>query len=173
MLKFLLLCLSVTITIIWGLQATYRLPIFPSIDGLPPNILPIQEVSMSTHHNLVQSIRLIAREQRKPPIGVSPKTEREAGFATVFLTTENIKQQSVQVTIQKIQIEDVMTNHIYLENQIPQEIHLKPLENSINDFHLMNKVGYSTQNQVKAVVTYQVDRQIYVIESDPVEIERN
>ncbi len=121
----------------------------------------------------VKEIRLVAREQRKPLIGQAPQSDRDIGFATVSLTVENLKQESVRLVIQQIQIQDANNVVVPMDARTPQEITLRPLEHSINDFHLTNKIGYPTRHPVKAVVTYQFDQQTYILESNLVEVERN
>ena len=56
--------------------------------------------------------------------------------------------------------------------QFPQTIHLRPLENSANDFHLTNKSGFSNRSPIKAVVTYQIDGKREVLTSAPIEVNR-
>jgi hypothetical protein len=139
----------------------------------PPSILHLQEVAMPASLITVKDIHLDVREERKAPIGRPSQSNRDIGFATVFLTIENLKQESARLVVQKIQIRDAENMAVPMDARTPQEIILKPLEQSINDFHLTNKIGYSTHYPVKAVVTYQFDQQTHTIESNLVEIERN
>jgi hypothetical protein len=163
MFKLFLLSLLFASAIAWGYRSVNH----------TSTLISAHEVSMSSNHSVIKSIRLIAREQRRPPLGELPKADRDIGFATVFLTIENAQQEPANLVIERIQIEDANNSHVQLEHQGQQKIRLKPLENSVNDFHLTNKVGYTTQNRVKAVVTYQIDNQSHVIASDPVAVERD
>jgi hypothetical protein len=139
----------------------------------PLSILYPQEVAMPASLITVKDIHIVAREQRKTPIGKPSQSNRDIGFATVFLTIENLKQKPARLVVQKIQIRDAENVIVPMDARTPQEIILKPLEQSITDFHLTNKIGYSTHYPVKAVVTYQFDQQTHTIESNLVEIERN
>lgn len=141
--------------------------------GHPSKNLPTNEVLMSSNSVVVKAVRLIAREQRKPLIGQLSTSNRDIGFATVFLTIENLTQEDANLVIERIQIEDARSANVQMENQNQMEVRLKPLENSVNDFHLINRVGYSTQNCVKAIVTYRIGQEIHVVSSDPVEVEHN
>lgn len=139
----------------------------------PSNFLPPNEVLMSSNSVAIKAVRLIAKEQRKPLIGQLPTSNRDIGFATVFLTIENQAQEDANLVIEHIQIEDAKSASVQLENQGQIEVRLKPLENSVNDFHLANKVGYSTQNRVQAIVTCRIGQQIHVVTSDSVDVEHD
>lgn len=54
----------------------------------------------------------------------------------------------------------------------PQEIQLKPLENSEVVLQLTNKSGYIGRDQVKAIVTYKIAEETSIIESKAVEVSR-
>ncbi len=56
--------------------------------------------------------------------------------------------------------------------QNPKTVNLLPLEGVIEPFYLTNKVGYRGEDRVKAILTYQIGDRIYVIESEPVEVDR-
>lgn len=120
----------------------------------------------------IKNVSLIAREEKRPPTGVTPRRNRNIGFADIFLTIENTKEASTNLVIEKIQIQDVINGRLQLMKQEPKQISLKPLENSVNDFHLNNKTGYPTKNQVKAIVTYRIGAQVGVMESSPVNVDR-
>jgi hypothetical protein len=125
-----------------------------------------------TNNIIIKSLTMMAREEKLPPLGQPPKSNRDIGFADVFLTIENTKEASTNLVIEKIQIQDIINGKLQLVKQEPKEINLKPLENSVNDFHLNNKTGYPTRNQVKAIVTYRIGTQVGVIESSPVNVDR-
>ncbi|MBW4504933.1 MAG: hypothetical protein KME64_00205 [Scytonematopsis contorta HA4267-MV1] len=123
-----------------------------------------------TNNIIIKSLTLMAREEKLPPLGQPPKPNRDIGFADVFLTLENPKEANATLVIEKIQIQDVTSSSLQLVSQKPQVISLGPLENSVNDFHLTNKIGYTTRGQVKAIVTYRINDQVQVIQSSPVDI---
>lgn len=119
----------------------------------------------------IQNITLNAREDRLPPLGKPIDHDRNIGFADVFLKIENPKQEPITLVIHSIEIQD-SNSAVQLASQSPQEFHLKPLENSVNDFHLTNKTGYLTQGKVKAVINYQIAGVTHIAESSLVEISR-
>lgn len=122
---------------------------------------------------LVKAVTLMAREEKMPPPGQPNTLDRPIGFAAVFLQIENPEQEAITVVIEKIQIRDALTGQVKIETDAPQSIHLRPLENSTNDFHLTNQTGYGGGDRLKAVVTYQVNGQRQTIESSPIEVERH
>ena len=122
---------------------------------------------------LIKSISLMAREERSLPSGLKPTSDRDIGFAAVFVELENTQETDTQVVIQSVQIRNTITGGIQLESQKPQSIHLHPLEISANQFQLMNKLGYSRLGKVKAIITYQIGNQKSTIESAPVEVEQH
>lgn len=122
---------------------------------------------------LVKAVTLMAREEKTPPPGQPVTPDRPIGFAAVFLQIENPTQEAMTVVIEKIQIRDALTGQVKIESEAPQSVHLRPLENSTNDFHLTSRVGYGVGDHLKAVVTYQVNGQRQVIESGPIAIERH
>lgn len=120
----------------------------------------------------IKSVTLTAREENRPPVGVPPNQKRDIGFASVFLRIENSREENATLLIERIEIRNVSDDSIQIASQFPQSIRLQPLENSENAFYLTNKIGYSGQDKVKAVITYEVGTQVHVIESDPVDVER-
>lgn len=121
----------------------------------------------------VKSVTLMAREENRPPLGVPRNSNRDIGFASVFLRIENTGEKNANLVIQKIEIRNASDGKIQKFSQSPQEIRLHPLENSENAFYLTNKTGYSGQDKVKAVVTLKIGFQVSVIESEPVAVERH
>lgn len=121
---------------------------------------------------MIHNPTLYAYEQTRPFIGRPPTANRDIGFADVFLTLENQAQADTTITIQQIEIHDVATGKVYLTSKAPQTIQLKPLENSVNDFHLTNKIGYPNPARVKAVITYLLNGNVEKIESNPVDVTR-
>lgn len=128
----------------------------------------------------IKSVSLLAREERIPPKGISPKPDRDIGFASVFLRIENQLREDVTLIIHNIEIRNVADNKIQRFSRPAQEIHsipeairLTPLANAEISFHFINKTGYAGQDKVKAVVTYQIGDRLSVIESEPVEVNRH
>lgn len=74
--------------------------------------------------------------------------------------------------VNRVEIRNVSDDTLQPFSQPPQEIYLKPLENSKISFDLTNKTGYIGRDRVKAVVTYQIGDRLNVIESEPVEVDR-
>lgn len=128
---------------------------------------------MSSTNVSIKILTLLAREERKPPVGVSPAANRDIGFASVFLRLENTNKEDATLIVKTIQIQNIADNSIQMASKSPQSIHLKPLENLENAFHLTNKTGYSGQDKVKAVIIYQLGDQVQVIESIPVKVKRH
>jgi len=120
---------------------------------------------------LINQVTLQVREEKFPPDGVAPKSDREVGFADVFLSIENLKQGQINFVVKQIQILNASTNQVQLTTQNPTEIHLHPLESSVNDFHLTNKTGFKESKSLKAIITYQVGNQTQTIESKAVEVQ--
>ncbi|HEY9667091.1 MAG TPA: hypothetical protein V6C91_09810 [Coleofasciculaceae cyanobacterium] len=131
-----------------------------------------ETVISSTANISLKNITLQAREEKTPPDGVPNQPNRDIGFASVFLRLENAKEEDVSLTIQRIEIRNIADGNIQLSDSSPQQIGLRPLENSEVVFHLTNKTGYSQHNSVKAVITYTIGERLQVIESTPVEVER-
>lgn len=158
--NFLVLLILVESTTACGLGSTYA--------NNQPSSSPIP--IMTNTVSLVKKVTLLAREETVPPLGVTVDPQRNIGFASVFLRLENPQASPITVTITKVEIRNISDNQLQDFHQLPQEIHLKPLENSEIVFNLTNKHGYIGKDQVKAVVTYQVADQTSMIESDTVEI---
>jgi|ERR671933_143326 dissimilatory sulfite reductase (desulfoviridin) alpha/beta subunit len=132
---------------------------------------PVIKTTMpSATDKTIKSITLVAREEKRSPVGVSDQANRDIGFASVFLRLENPKQVDEKLIIQKIEIRKISDGKIQIASQSPQEIYLRPLENSEKVFHLVNKIGYSGKGKVKAIITYQLGNKTYAIESPPVEV---
>jgi hypothetical protein len=131
------------------------------------------ESSMTSPKLEVKNVTLLAREEKSPPPGKAPTSNRAIGLASVFLRLENTQEKDINLIIKSIQIQNVGDGRVQMASQSPQEVRLRPLENSENVFHLTNKTGYSGQGQVKAIITYQLGDQVAVIESSPVEVERH
>jgi hypothetical protein len=137
-------------------------------------VSPMNETAMSSTANIsIKSITLQAREEKTPPDGVPNQQNRDIGFASVFLRLENAKEEDVSLTVQRIEIRNTADGNVQLSDSSPQQIRLRPLENSEVVFHLTNKTGYSKHNQVKAVISYTIGDRLQVIESTSVEVERS
>lgn len=120
----------------------------------------------------IQHVKLIAREETRPPLGQPDRPNRPIAFADVFLTLQNPEQHDVEIIIRRIEIRNVETEAVYLTTSSPTLIRLRPLENSVNDVHLMHKTGFPGQDPVKAVVYYEIERRPGIIESQPVTVTR-
>ena len=116
---------------------------------------------------------LLAWTQITPPNGVPIEPNRDIGFASVFLILENHQETNQTVTIQNIEIRNISDNQLQHFRSEAKQIDLKPLENSVIDIHLTNKTGYVGQDRVKAIVTYQIGKEVNIIESEPVEVDRH
>ncbi len=128
--------------------------------------------SIASKNVQIKSVTLLAREEKRLPLGQLPDPNRAIGFASVFLRIENSNEEDANLVIQKIEIRNASDGTVQAFSQLPQEIRLRPLENAENVFHLTNQTGYLGQGNVKAVITYQIGSQMYVIESAPVDVER-
>ncbi len=132
---------------------------------------PVPSETMSTAS--ITRVSLIAREEKNPPPGEKPGRDRPLGFADVFVRLENPTNTEINLEIQRIEIKDASFDYTYMTSEAPKEILLHPLEISENSFHLTNKEGYSRPAKVKAIVTYQINEQVKVIESEPATIDRH
>ena len=129
-------------------------------------------LTMNSNRSLVKKVTLIAREENLPPLGVPIDPQRNIGFASVFLRLENPQLTSVTVRVTKVEIRNLSNEELQSFQQSPQEIQLKPLENSEVVLQLTNKSGYIGRDQVKAIVTYKIAEEISIIESEAVEVSR-
>ena len=129
-------------------------------------------LTMNSNSSLVKKVTLIAREENLPPLGVPIDPQRNIGFASVFLRLENPQLTSVTVTVTKVEIRSLSSGKLQNFQHSPQEIQLKPLENSELVLQLTNKSGYIGSDQVKAIVTYKIAQETNIIESEPVEVSR-
>lgn len=127
---------------------------------------------MTNNTSLVKKVTLIAREQNLPPLGVPVDPQRNIGFASVFLRLENPQATPITVTITKVEIRNLSDGKLQDFQQLPQEIKLKPLENSEVVFQLANKTGYIGKDKVKVVVSYKIGEKMSIIESESVEVSR-
>ncbi|MBL1174122.1 hypothetical protein [Pantanalinema sp. GBBB05] len=121
----------------------------------------------------IQQVTLSAREELRRPLGQPDAPNRPIGFADVVLTLTNPEQRDMTIVIRRIEIRDVKTEAIYLTTSLPTLIRLHPLENSVNDVHLLNKTGFPGHDAVKAVVYYEIEQRLGIIESQPVAVTRS
>ncbi len=120
----------------------------------------------------IKGVTLQAREEKRLPPGQPPTSNRDIGFASVFLQLENAKEADVDVIVQSIQIRSTdLVGSLQMESQNPQTIHLHPLEHSANDIQLTNKTGFGS-GSVKAIVTCKIGDRVQVIESNAVTVDR-
>ncbi|MEY2911626.1 MAG: hypothetical protein RLZZ184_935 [Cyanobacteriota bacterium] len=129
-------------------------------------------LTMNSNRSLVKKVTLIAREENLPPLGVPIDPQRNIGFTSVFLRLENPQLTSVTVTVTKVEIHSLSSEKLQNFQHSPQEIQLKPLENSEVVLQLTNKSGYIGRDKVKAIVTYKIAEETNIIESEPVEVSR-
>ena len=129
-------------------------------------------LTMNSNSSLVKKVTLIAREENLPPLGVPIDPQRNIGFASVFLRLENPQLTSVTVRVTKVEIRNLSNEELQIFQHSPQEIQLKPLENSEVVLQLTNKSGYIGRDQVKAIVTYKIAEETSIIESKAVEVSR-
>ncbi|MCF2149338.1 hypothetical protein IQ276_023485 [Desmonostoc muscorum LEGE 12446] len=158
--KILALLMLVETTTACGFSSTYA--------NNQPHSSPT--LIMTNNTALVKKVTLIAREENLPPLGVPVDPQRNIGFASVFVRLENPQETPVTVTITKVEIRNLSDGKLQDFQQTPQKIELKPLENSELAFQLTNKRGYAGKDKVKAIVTYQIEDQSSIIESDAVEV---
>jgi len=128
--------------------------------------------TMNSNRSLVKKVTLVAREENLPPLGVPIDPQRNIGFASVFLRLENPQLTPVTVTVTKVEIRNLSNEELQSFQHSPQEIQLKPLENSEVVLQLTNKSGYIGRDQVKAIVTYEIAEKTSIIESTAVEVGR-
>ena len=125
---------------------------------------------MTNNTVLVKKVTLIAREQNLPPLGVPVDPQRNIGFASVLIRLENPQITPTTVTITKVEIRNLSDGKLQDFQQISQEIQLKPLENSEVVLQLANKSGYAGEDKIKAIVTYKIENQSSILESEAVEV---
>jgi hypothetical protein len=118
-------------------------------------------------------VSLLSKEEKLPLLGTLPQTNPDVGFASIFLNLENHQEQNQIITIQNIEIRNKSDRYLQAFPFQLQKIELKPLENSVIAIHLTNKIGYVGQDQVLAIVSYQIGDRINIIESKAVEIDRH
>ena len=141
---------------------------------MPVNSQPPPQIESKTfHENVMLKVSLLSRENKLPPVGIPNQSNRDIGFATVFLSLENHQEKNQTVTIKNIEIRNASDLQLQSFSFETRQIELKPLENSVIDIHLANKIGYVGEDPVKAIVTYQIGSQVNVIESEAVEVEQD
>lgn len=138
-----------------------------------PVPLAAKPTMSATTQQLIQHVTLSAREELRRPLGQPDAPNRPIGFADVVLTLTNPEQRDTTIVIRRIEIRNVKTEAVYLTTPSPTVIRLHPLENSVNDVHLINKTGFPGQDPVKAVVYYEIEQRPGVIESQPVAVTRS
>ncbi|MUG96599.1 hypothetical protein F7734_31390 [Scytonema sp. UIC 10036] len=138
-----------------------------------PTIVVSQAMKPSPNQNIeIQSVTLLAKEQKNSPIGQPPTSNRDIGFASVFFRLSNTVEKDSKITILSIKIVNVKDEQLQDFAYSQKEITLRPLQNSEIPFYLTNKTGYLGSDKVKAVITYQIGNQIRFVESEPVTVER-
>ena len=129
--------------------------------------------SKAVNKKVMIKVSLLSQENKLPPLGIPPQPNRDIGFATVFVSLENHQMKNQTVIIKKIEVRNVSDRKLQSFSFQPKRIELKPLENSVIDIHLTNKIGYSGKDRVKAIITYQIGEEVNKIESEAVEVDRH
>ena len=145
------------------------------------NYLPRDFYSQPSSHLQLKAVNkkvmikvsLLSQENKLPPLGIPPQPNRDIGFATVFVSLENHQMNNQTVIIKNIEVRNVSDHKLQSFSFQPKRIELKPLENSVIDIHLTNKIGYSGKDRVKAIITYQIGEEVNKIESEAVEVDRH
>jgi hypothetical protein len=121
----------------------------------------------------IANITLQAREEPWPPAGGVPQPDREIGFAALFCQIENHQLADQAITIDRIEIQDATSGHIYLQTATAQTIRLRPLEHAASDFHLTNQTGFGRATQLQAVLTYTLAGRQATLISAPIDLDRS
>jgi|GEM_PF-1568619 len=141
--------------------------------NLSSSIFSLAKSKMSNAPVIIFSkVSLLAREENLAPLGISPNSNRDIGFASVFLNVENLREQESSFVIKNIEIRSA--SNIQLENFTykTQVFQLKPLEKSQIVIHLTNTTGFSSQDFVRVIISYQINSQVNIIESELVKVNR-
>jgi hypothetical protein len=132
-----------------------------------------RSIAMVANQDLtMETVELWAREENQPPKGIEPQPDRDIGFASVLLRLNNPHQVTISITVQEVEIRNVSDHQLQPFHHPPQDILLGPLENGAFAFYLTNKTGFEGDDQVEAVVTYEIGGETRVIVSEPVEVDR-
>ena len=134
--------------------------------------MPSTQTMFTANGITLKPITLQAREEKNPPVGQPLSTDRNIGFADIFLQLENHREVPAVVLIEKIQIQAVTTGRVYMALTAPQTIHLRPLEYSAQDFHLTNKTGFAGQGAIQAIVTLNIADQSITLTSPALSVDR-
>ena len=135
--------------------------------------MSLAQTSKVSPNQIAFTVSLLSKEENLPLVGTLPQTNPEVGFASIFLNLENHQEQNQIIIIQNIEIRNKSDRYLQDFPFQVQKIELKPLENSIISIHLTNKTGYVGQDQVLAIVSYQIGDQVEKIESEVVDIDRH
>ncbi len=115
----------------------------------------------------VNIVTLLAKQEKRPPFGIQ-LPNRDIGFATVFIRSENFQSVSDTLVIRIIEVRNEEQKLLFIS--LPsQEIYLRPHERSEDVFHLTNKTGYKGKT-FYAFVVYEAEQQIYFIQSPAVKV---
>jgi hypothetical protein len=135
------------------------------------NLEPV-DLSADPMEVTVSISRLICRERLSSPSGVANQPDRDIGFALVLINLENLQEISQTVTIQEVSIRNSSDGRPQSFSFVPRVISLHPLEHAAVDIHLSNQIGYGAQSSMIAVVTYGINGQSYVVQSENVDVDR-
>ncbi len=105
---------------------------------------------------------LEAYEDKRTPPGAS--TNYPKGHAVIRLRIENLGDNKAIAAIKTIEIREAKTNKIIF-SQVVKPINLGGLQILEQGFHLTNHTGFKGFSEIKAVVTYKLENQIYSSES--------
>lgn len=104
---------------------------------------------------------LEAYEDKTPPPGAAQ--DHPVGHAVVKLIVENLTQGNISFDVRQIEIYE--PNNKVLFSQKVKSLNLGGLEILEQGFHLTNPQGFMGSKKVKALVSYQFNGKIYVVES--------
>ncbi|MGF1495267.1 MAG: hypothetical protein ACFB8W_00365 [Elainellaceae cyanobacterium] len=147
----------------------------PEMPAAPPPTSPSTLISIMSpvihppaNSPHISQVSLIAREEPLPPLGVETPTDYPVGYADIFLTIENPRNQEAQIVLQQVTLlsdRGQVLPFTEENHNLPRAIPLGPMENAIIDLHRSSLTGYSQTATVRAIVTYEVDGVTYRIES--------
>ncbi len=139
-----------------------------------PKTMNLKQVSLSADpmEITVSVSKLVCREQLSPPSGAAHQPNRDIGFALVLVNLENLQEVPQTVVIQEINIQNSSDGRPQFFSFEPRVISLHPLEHALIDIHLSNPIGYGTQMSMTAIVTYKINGQAYIIQSESVDVDR-
>lgn len=128
------------------------------------------KLSIDSSGIAVEISQLVCRNQLSPPSGVAYQPNRDIGLAFILIQFENRREITQIVTIQDVTIQNSSDGRSQSFRFEPRIIELRPLEHASVDIHLSNQAGYGSQDRMIAIVTYEIDGQTYIIQSEAVDV---